>query len=68
MPNLIYTNFDEIGSGEIRMLEKPVLISGRIGFGSIDEIEERIQNVDFPIELALPHRYDWWNLRGKAGG
>ena len=41
-------------------VRKPISVGARIGFAVIYQIKERLQGVDFPIELALPHRYRDW--------
>jgi len=37
-----------------------IRVGGRVGFNKIEEIHERFRDVDFPIELALPWRYELW--------
>ena len=34
-----------------------ITIAGRVGFDTIDQLEERFDGIVFPIELALPWRY-----------
>lgn len=33
-------------------------MSAHVSFAAVQQIAERMQGVDFPIKLALPHRYD----------
>lgn len=35
-----------------------IKVGGRVGFDSIDQIDKHFEGIDFPIELALPHRVD----------
>ncbi len=37
-----------------------ITVSARVGFQAIHQIDERLKGVSFPIELALPSRYEWW--------
>ncbi len=32
-------------------------LGGRVGFAKVEQLEERFQSIDFPIELALPWQY-----------
>ena len=40
--------------------ETKVTVAARVSFASVDHLNERLAGVDFPVELALPHRYEWW--------
>ena len=42
------------------MSAQSITVSARVGFACVNNIAERLNGVDFPIELALPYRYDWW--------
>ena len=42
------------------MPKEPIIVSARVSFATIQQIAEHLKGVDFPIELALPYRYDWW--------
>jgi len=33
-------------------------VAARTGFEAVDEIHERFRGVDFPVEFALPWRYE----------
>ena len=35
-------------------------IGGRVGFDYLEELERNFKSIDFPIELALPWRYEYW--------
>ena len=37
-----------------------ITVSARAGFAAVHQIADRLRGVQFPIELALPHRYDSW--------
>lgn len=37
-----------------------ITVAARVSFATVDHIGERLAGADFPIELALPHRYEWW--------
>lgn len=37
-----------------------IRVAARIGFDAVHQISVRLHEVDFPIELALPYKYDWW--------
>ena len=37
-----------------------IQVGGRVGFNEVQEIPERFRDVDFPVELALPWRYELW--------
>ncbi len=36
------------------------MVGSRVGFSEVREILERFRGVDFPVELALPWRYELW--------
>lgn len=38
----------------------PIVVSARVGFEAVHQIADHMQGVGFPIELALPHRYEGW--------
>ena len=42
------------------MPEQSIIVSVRVGFTAVYQIVDRMRGVDFPVELALPHRYDDW--------
>jgi len=42
------------------MSKQQIIVSARVGFVAVHQIADRMHGVDFPIELALPYRYDWW--------
>ena len=44
-------------------------IGGRVGFDRIEELEHRFCSIDFPIELALPWKYQelWLPIEEKVG-
>ncbi len=37
-----------------------IVVAARVGFEELAQIPHRLQNVDFPIELALPWQYSMW--------
>lgn len=43
-----------------QMSKQSITVSARVGFEAIDQIDERLKGVNFPIELALPYRYVYW--------
>jgi len=42
------------------MAREPIVVSARVGFAAVDQIADCMRNIDFPIELALPSRYDFY--------
>ncbi len=41
-------------------MKSSITVSARVSFAAIHQIHERLEDVTFPIELALPYRYQWW--------
>ena len=39
---------------------KQIVVAARVGFETVEEMPNRLRNVDFPIALALPWRYAMW--------
>ena len=33
-------------------------IGGRVGFDSMEQLDKRFRSIDFPVELAIPWKYD----------
>jgi sugar phosphate isomerase/epimerase len=42
------------------MLQESIVVTARVGFAAVDQIADRMRDVDFPVELALPHKFEWW--------
>lgn len=44
-----------------------IRIAGRVGFERIEDLENRFKGIDFPIELALPWRYEdlWLPMKNR---
>lgn len=44
-----------------------IAIGGRVGFDRIEQLERHFRSIDFPIELALPWRYQelWLPIEGR---
>lgn len=42
-----------------------ITVSARVGFAAVHQVSDRLCGVDFPIELALPYRYEWWKEAAK---
>jgi sugar phosphate isomerase/epimerase len=40
------------------MSDERIRIGGRAGFERLEQLDERFRSIDFPIELALPWRYE----------
>ena len=37
-----------------------IIVAARVSFAAVHQIQDRLYGVDFPIELALPYKYLWW--------
>jgi len=42
------------------MNDNLITVGARAGFAAVHQIADRLNDIDFPIELALPYRYSWW--------
>ena len=45
-----------------------ITLAARVSFPSVDRIRDRMKGVDFPIGLAMPHQYGWWQEAARRMG
>ena len=44
----------------IRMKTRGIIVAARAGFETLEDLPDRLGGIDFPVELALPWRFQMW--------